>query len=199
MELILSYIAVGVVLGECEFPSDHPDLTPEPLVYAQILTQHRVYEYTDEFGDCSGCVRSLNLCYRPSSIDNETLFTVGIRNGGGDVVVTLSRDVIVRSRTALGNCESYSPDLSDCCVEQVLAEPFIVNQNIRYSLRVPFGPQSLLLRHQSEVTNGRRLDLGSDQYLSGTMIPKSLFFFRIDTDIPNGTLLYYYACSPPDF
>ena len=112
---IVNTISVGVVLGECEFPSDHPDFTPEPPVHAQVLDRPRVYEHNDEFGDCSGCVRALNFCYRPSSIDNETLFTVEIRNRTGNVY--LSRDVIVRSRTALGSCESYNPTMTDCCVE----------------------------------------------------------------------------------
>ena len=177
--------SVGVVLGECEFPTDHPDFTPEPQVYAQILQAHRVYEYADRFGDCSGCVRALNFCYRPHTA-NEMLFTVEIRNPGSGNEV-LSRDVIVSLRsTDVSNCENYSPGMSDCCVEQVLAEPFTVNQNFHYSLRVPNGQNSLFLRHQSEMTNGRQLDLGSGQYLSGTMIPKPLFFFRIDTDVPNG-------------
>ena len=179
-----------MVLGECEFPPDHPDLTPEPLVYAEILDRPRVYEYTDEFGNCSGCVRALNFCYRPFAVDNETLFTVEIRNAGGNV--ELSRDVIVRSVAALGSCERYSPSLTDCCVEQVLAEPFSVLHNRHFSLKVYHlasdGTRlaSILLRHLSEMTNGRQMDLGTGQYLSGTMIPKSLFFFRIDT---NGTLI----------
>ena len=149
-------------------------------MYAQVLNQGRVYEYTDEFGRCNGCVRALNFCYRPHTA-NEMLFTVEIRNPGSGNEV-LSRDVIVSLRsTDVSNCENYSPGMSDCCVEQVLAEPFTVNQNFRYSLRVPTGQNSLLLR---EMTNGGQL--GSGQYLSSTMIPKPLFFFHIDTDVPDG-------------
>ena len=182
-----------MVLGECEFPSDHPDFTPQPQVHAQTLDRPRVYEYTDEFGNCNGCVRALNFCYRPHAGDNETLFTVEIRSEGGNVV--LSRNVIVRSLAAIGNCERYSPGMIDCCVEQVLTEPFSVNQNHHFSLRVyqlradrstPLTSQ--LLRHQSDMTNGRQRDLGSDQYLTDSivMIPKPLFFFHINIDIPNG-------------
>ena len=159
-------------LGECEFPCDHPDFTPEPTVSAQVFDQARVYEYTDEFGDCSGCVRALNFCYRPGvDNDNDTLFTVEIRNRTGNVV--LSQDVIVRSMAALGSCESYSPDLSDCCVEQVLAEPFTVNHTHHvslivqlYALRLNMDGTSSIhtpqpLHHQSEMTNGRIMDLWS--------------------------------------
>ena len=48
--------------------------------------------YTDEFGDCSGCVRALNFCYRPGvDNDNDTLLTVEIRNRAGNVYSTVSR------------------------------------------------------------------------------------------------------------
>ena len=108
--------------------------------------------------------------------------------------IVLSQDVIVCSiMAALGSCESYSPDLSDCCVEQVLAESFTINPTHHFSLITQlyairenmdgtFTPQPL--HHQTEMTNGRIMDLGSSQYLSVTMIPKPLFFFHI-----NGRLL----------
>ena len=39
------FMSVGMVLGECEFPCEHPDFTPEPPAYAQAFDQYRVYEY----------------------------------------------------------------------------------------------------------------------------------------------------------
>ena len=183
-------MSVGMVLGECEFPCDHPDFAPEPPVSAQAFDQYRVYEYTDEFGDCSGCIRALNLCYRPGVYkDNDTVFTLEIRNRAGNV--ELSQDVTVRSMTALGSCENYSPDLSDCCVEQVLPEPFTVNHAHHFSLMaqlyaigrnmdgttIVHTPQPL--HHQSEMTNGRIMDPISGQNLSVTVIPKPLFFFAM--------------------
>ena len=175
---------------QCEFPSDHPDFTPEPQVRAKVLARPRVYEYADEFGNCSGCVRALSFCYKPN-LDNETLFAVEIRNQENGNV--MHHAVRVRSRTALGNCESYSRDLSDCCVEQMLTIPLRVTNNHRFSLRVyqltSDGTAQLtseLLRHRTEMTNGSIMDLDSGRYLRrGTMIPKPLFFFRIDTDVSN--------------
>ena len=90
--------------------------------------------------------------------------------------IVLSQDVTVRSiMAALDSCESYSPDLSDCCVEQVLAESFTINHTHHFSLITQLyairenmdgtfsihTPQPL--HHQTEMTNGRIMDLGSSQ------------------------------------
>ena len=179
-------LPAGKVSGEqCEFPTDHPDFAPIPSIYAQSLGSYRLYEYTDPFDSCHGCVRALNFCYRPGHVSNETLFTVEILRPGPGLPVQ-SHAVIVYASSDRGNCMTYSPDLSDCCVLQELAEPFQVNTNHHYALRVHGGTSSVLLHHQMLTTNARVMDLGSGNYLSDSVVPRPLFFFIIDNEICSG-------------
>ena len=72
-----------VVSGElCEFPSDHPIQVLESgeAVPVQQMGNNHVYIYTDQFGSCHGCVRSLRFCYGPIG---DELMTIEIRNAGG--------------------------------------------------------------------------------------------------------------------
>ena len=163
-----------VVSGElCEFPSDHPIQVLESGVDVPVeeMLNNKVYIYTDQFGSCHGCVRSLRFCYR-SRMDE--LMTIEIRNPGG----VLQNSHIVTVDPA--NCaERYSLGHTDCCVEQMLTEPFVVGNNFHYWLR--FGNvASLLLRHQTETVAGRQEGLNGG-VIEGDVY-KPLFYFTIDPD-----------------
>ena len=168
-----------VVSGElCQFPSDHPirDLESGVTVPVQQMLNNRVYIYTDQFGDCHGCVRSLRFCYQPHS---DELMTIEIRNPVG--ALRDSHVVTVNSTNDMTNCaERYSLSPAFCCVEQILTEPFVVgNHNWHYQLR--FGNvQSLLLRHQTETVAGRQEDLNGG--VIQNIVYKPLFYFTIDPD-----------------
>ena len=168
-----------VVSGElCQFPSDHPIqiLESEVAVPVEEMENNRVYIYTDQFGNCSGCVRSLRFCYKPNM--NE-LMTIEIGNNGDGL--SASHIVTVDSTNDMTNCaERYSLNHFYCCVEQMLTEPFVVgHKNWHYRLR--FGNvASLLLRHQNETVAGRQEGLNGAVY-------KPLFYFTIDPD--DGRLL----------
>ena len=169
------YSAV-VVSGElCEFPSDHPiqDLESGGTVPVQLMGNNRVHIYNTSFGSCHGCVRSLRFCYRPYG---DELMTIEIRNHGG--VLKESHIVTVDSTNDRTNCaERYSLNHTDCCVEQILTEPFVVgNQNWHYRLRIG-NVASVILRHQTETVAGRQEDVHGT-----TTVPvyKPLFYFTID-------------------
>ena len=172
-------VCSAVVSGElCEFPSDHPiqDLESGGTVPVQQMLNNRVYIYTDWFGSCHGCVRSLRFCYRPQT---DEFMTIEIRSPGG--VLQDSHVVTVDSTNDRTNCaERYSLDNLYCCVEQMLTEPFVVDgQNWHYWLR--FGNvASLLLRHQTETVAGRQEGLNGG-VIEGDVY-KPLFYFTIDPD-----------------
>ena len=170
-----------VVSGElCEFPSDHPiqDLESGGTVPVELMGNNRVHIYTDQFGNCSGCVRSLRFCYRPNS---DELMTIEIGNNGGGVGLSTSHTVTVDSTNDRTNCaEIYSLNAADCCVEQMLTEPFVVgNHNLHYRLRFD-NVASLLLRHLNETVAGRQEGLNGG--VIQNIVYKPLFYFTIDPD-----------------
>ena len=170
-----------VVSGQlCEFPSDHPIQVLESggTVPVEEMGNNRVFIYTDQFGSCHGCVRSLRFCYGPIG---DELMTIEIRNNGGGVGLSTSHTVTVDSTNDRTNCaERYSLDHAYCCVEQILTGPFVVGyQNLHYRLR--FGNvASLLLRHQTETVAGRQEGLNGE-VIEGDVY-KPLFYFTIDPD-----------------
>ena len=172
----------------CEFPADHPDLAPEPRIDAQFLEPYRLYEYTNQFDSCHGYVGALHFCYRPGNADSETLFTIEIL-GPGNGPAEHIQAVVVHANSDRENCMThYNPTLTDCCIVQELPEPFPVNSNHHYALRVHGGTASILLRHELLMTDGRVMDLGSGNYLSDSVmsIPSPLFFFRIEPESCSG-------------
>ena len=167
-------------MGEvCEFPANNPiqDLESGGTVLAQVINNNVIYVYTDNFGACNGCIRSIEFCYRPTSGQSEDLMTIEIRNHGNNVMA--SHTVTVNADNDRTNCaERYSLLHDDCCVEQMLTEPLVVSSSgSRYALRIA-NPTSSLLRHLTETVNGHLEHLdGSD--ISGP-IYKPLFYFIID-------------------
>ena len=71
-----------VVSGQlCQFPSDHPiqDLESGGTVPVLEMGNNHVYIYTDQFGSCHGCVRSLRFCYRPQTDEFITIETRALK------------------------------------------------------------------------------------------------------------------------
>ena len=169
----------AVVSGQlCEFPSDHPiqDLESGVAVPVQQMGNNRVYIYTDQFGSCHGCVRSLRFCYRPQT---DELMTIEIRTPAGGLKD--SHIVTVDSANDMTNCaERYSLDPAYCCVEQMLTEPFVVgSQTFHYRLRIG-NVASLLLSHLNETVAGRQEGLNGG--VIQNIVYKPLFYFTIDLD-----------------
>ena len=169
-------IAVGEV---CEFPANNPiqDLESGQTVQTEVMNLNLVYVYTDHFGACNGCVRSIKFCYRPGSGQSEELMTIEIRNNGNQMVASYT--VTINADNDRTNCtERYSLSHTDCCVEQMLTEPLVISISTRhYALRTT-NPTSSLLRHQTETVNGHLETLGG-QTLSD-FVYKPLFYFIID-------------------
>ena len=137
------------------------------------------YIFNDPFGDCRGCVRSINFCYTPFSLGkDEELMTIEIRNNGN--VLTDSYRVIVNTTRDRTNCpERYGLGVSDCCVEPILTEPFLVSsQSSHYALRIPRDPPGFGLRHQTQIVAGHQEDLNGNAIPSPVYNP--LFYFVID-------------------
>ena len=186
---VVSLITVlGTVSGDqCDFPPDHPTYQSDNGL--QIVDQIRVYVYTDTFGDCSGCVRAVNFCYLPrGGAATETLFTVEIRKNNNEVET--SRDVIVNPDSDRNNRTNCLNDGLDCCLEQILAEPFSVVHNRHYALRVTFGPHSLLLQNMSELANGHQININDGSTIDSPL-HKPLFFFSINSSMCHNNLMLY--------
>ena len=178
---VVSLITVlGTVSGDqCDFPPDHPTYQSDNGL--QFVHQIRVYVYTDTFGDCSGCVRAVNFCYSPrGDAATETLFTVEIRKNNDEVET--SRDVIVYPDSDRNNRTNCLNDGLDCCLEQILAEPFSVVHNRHYALRIPLGLKSLLLQNISELANGHQIDINNGATINSPL-HKPLFFFSINSSM----------------
>ena len=166
----------AAVLGDgnfCQFPPNNPIqyLVSGSSFIAVPMASAIVYVYTDEFGNCSGCVRAVTLCYRPrqnATATEELLIEIRHKNNNVQQthMVTLHP---VRDRK---NCEErYSLHHTDCCFEHVFSDPFSVNHNRHYALNLPTGLMSLPLRHSSEMVN------------EDGMLYKPLFYFTIDTSL----------------
>ena len=146
------------------------------------MTSGIVYDYIDEFGNCSGCVRAVTLCYRPgeSASDTEELF-IEIRHSNSNVerthMVTLHP---VRDRDS---CEErYTLHHTDCCFEHVFSDPFSVNHDRHYALNLPNGLMSNPLRHPSEIVNGSQRS-PNDDHIIVDAVYQPLFYFTIDTSV----------------
>ena len=179
VELYVS-LPAAIALGEvCEFPTDHPiqDLESGQTVLTEPMINNLVYIYTDNFGDCHGCVRSIKFCYRPGSGQSEDLMTIKIINNGNQMIA--SRMVTVNPDNDRTNCaERFSLIHTDCCVEQMLTEPlFVSSRTWHYALRIT-NPTSSLLRHQTETVDGDLENLGGQSVLDS--VYKPLFYFTID-------------------
>ena len=179
IELCVSRSAVIAVGERCEFPANNPiqDLESGETVPTESMYHDLVYVYTDTFGNCNGCVRSINFCYRPGNAQSEELMTIEIRNNGNQMVASYT--VTANAENDRNNCaERYSLSHTDCCVEQILTESFYIpNSGRRYALRIS-NPSSSLLRHQTATANGFIEHLNR-QSMSGSVY-KPLFYFTID-------------------
>ena len=155
----------------CQFPQDHPIQNPKEADVV-VMSNHHVYIFTNKFGNCSGCVRSLTLCYRPHSAGDK-LMTIEIRNPG----VVSTYPVTVNSSM---NCaQNYGLNHADCCVTQILTAPFMVQNNSHYALNTLSNTNPLLLRHKYENVSGTLLDR-HETNLPDTLY-KPLFYFTIDS------------------
>ena len=174
--------STAVGFGEiCQFPTNNPiqDLEAGETFQTQILDHNRVYTYSDNFGSCHGCVKSIKFCYRPSSnVESKELMTIELRNIGNNPTDTYT--VFVNTTQDRANCqERYSLHFTDCCVEQILTEPLaVINPQWHYALKI-YNPFSSLLRHQTETVNGQQNDIVDG---APTQFPsyKPLFYFVID-------------------
>lgn len=152
-------MSAGSIFGDiCSYPPDSPieDLISGQMFQVVVINPLRVYHYTDNFGDCNGCIRGVTFCYRPASTaaTTEDIFTIEIRNNGGLIVESYT--ITVHPMNDRVNCsERYNLFHTDCCIEQILPMPFRVSQNQYYALRM-VSVDSLLLRHLSETTNGSK-------------------------------------------
>ena len=145
--------------------------------------------YTDTFGDYGGDIRALTFCYSPrGSAISETLFTVEIGNGNGEIEV--SHDVIVNPYNDIferTNCVSGLLDTPYCCIEQTLPEVIDVKHNYWFALRVPHGPASLLLHHETALANGHQIDITTGLPIAAPLY-KPLLFYSIDSS--DGKFVY---------
>ena len=145
--------------------------------------------YTDTFGDYGGDIRALTFCYSPrGSAVSETLFTVEIGNGNGEIEV--SHDVIVDPFSDISernNCVSGLLDAPYCCIEQTLPEVIGVKHNYWFALRVPHGPASLLLRHETALANGHQINIITGLPIAAPLY-QPLLFYSIDSS--DGKFVY---------
>ena len=183
-------VSHAVTVRGCRFPPDHPSISfsQGPI---QLGTDF-LYVYTTEFGDCSGCVSELNLCYRPfhTATSTETIFTIFIISS--DNVITRTHNITVdpvadHSDGGRINCRPDGLAHPYCCVTQTLepSEQFVVDSNFHYAMRTYMGVSQPLV-HRTEQTPGYVLNpapaavVGSSvMYSSPVSIQKPLFYFSL--------------------
>ena len=173
----------------CRFPPDHPSFSQGPV---QPLSQDILHVYTTEFGDCSGCVSELNLCYIPRDIatSTETILTIFIISS--DNVITRTHNITVdpvadHSDGGRINCRPDGLDHPYCCVNQTLepSKQFVVDSNFHYAMR-GYSGVSVPVVYNSEQTPGYILNpapaavVGSSvMYSSPVSVQKPLFYFSL--------------------
>ena len=173
----------------CRFPPDHSSFSQGPV---QPLASDVLHVYTTEFGDCSGCVSELNLCYTPreAATSNETILTIFIISS--DDVIARTHNITVdpvadHNDGGQINCRADGLAHPYCCVTQTLepSEQFVVNSNFHYAMRKYMGVSSPLV-HISEQTPGYMLNpapaavVGSSvMYSSPVSLQKPLFYFSL--------------------
>ena len=185
-------VSHAVTVRGCRFPPDHPSFSQGPV---HGLSQDVLHVYTTEFGDCSGCVSELNLCYTPrnTATSNETIFTIFIISS--DNVITRTHNITVdpvadHSDGGRINCRPDGLAHPYCCVTQTLepSEQFVVDSNFHYAMRTYMGVSSPVVLHSStrEQTPGYFLNpapaavVGSSvMYSSPVSLPKPLFYFSL--------------------
>ena len=176
----------------CRFPPDHPSFSQGPV---QALLQDVLHVYTTEFGDCSGYVSELNLCYTPrnTATSNETILTIFIISS--DNVITRTHNITVdpvadHNDGGRINCRADGLAHPYCCVTQTLepSEQFVVDSNFYFALRTYMGVSSPVVLHSSisEQTPGYVLHpapaavVGSSvMYNSPVSEEKPLFYFSL--------------------
>ena len=177
--MMLLSCATAVGFGEeCQFPTDNPiqDLAAGETFQTQIMDHNRVYTYSDNFGSCHGCVKSVKFCYRLGNAASEELMTIDIRNAGNSKALYR---VIVNPINDRASCpERYSLGHDICCIEHTLTESFTAQSpQWHYALKIN-NPPSSLLRHQTDTVTGEQVDH------NGTPISdpvyKPLFYFIFD-------------------
>ena len=182
-------ISHAVTARGCRFPPDHPSFSQGPV---HGLSPDALHVYTKEFGDCSGRVSELNLCYRPSptATSNETILTIFIISSDNVIIRTHNITVDpVADRSDGGRINCRPDDLTHpyCCVTHVLepSEQFIVDSNFHYAMRTYMGVSSPEV-HSSEQTPGYILSsapaavVGSSvAYSSPVSVQKPMFYFSL--------------------
>ena len=149
------------------------------MIQVQVVGNNRVYIYNQQFGNCHGCVRALQFCYRHGGSGTSELMTIEIR-GPGNSGVQATHTVMVDPNSDGINCaERYTlTDFLDCCVEQNLTDVFEVNdQNNHYALRIP-NTGHLLRYDTNQPVDGEQEDLNGNPIQGSVYQP--LFYFTID-------------------
>ena len=147
------------------------------MIQVQVVVTNRVYIYNQKFGNCHGCVRALNFCYRLGGSSTNELMTIEIR-GPGNSGVRATHTVMVDTNSGGRNCaERFNlTDFNDCCVEQNLTVAFEVNnQNNHYALRIPNTGHLLLY---DQPVDGEHKDHNGNPNQEAVHQP--LFYFTID-------------------
>ena len=177
----------------CRFPPDHPSFSQSDNQNSvQPMNADILYVYTTEFGNCSGCVTELNVCYRPNATAShrERILTLIILSH--DNVISRTHNITVdpvadRSDGGRINCRADDLTHPSCCVTQTLepSEQFMVDSNSHYAMRTYMGVSSPLV-HSSEQTPGYILSpapatvVGSSvTYSSPVSLQKPLFYFSL--------------------
>ena len=186
-------VSHAVTVRGCRFPSDHPSFSQSDNQNSvQPMLADILYVYTTEFGDCSGCVSELNLCYIPreAATSNETILTIFIISS--DNVITRTHNITVdpvADHNDGGRISCTAGNLTHpyCCVARTLepSEQFVVDSNFHYAMWTYMEVSQPLL-HMTEQTPGYVLNpapaavVGSSvMYSSPVSVLKPLFYFSL--------------------
>ena len=150
--------------------------------------------YTTDFGQCSGRVTALSLCYTPKieASANETILTVIIIST--ENIIKHLHNVMVQPISDRNYCAG---DMNRCCLTQNLnsSEQFTVVNNWHYGLRVYMDVSSPLQHNQQTKgyhwTAPTNLSVGASVPVSADsmMMPSPMFFFIINSCMLTNTCI----------
>ena len=168
-------VSHAVTVRGCRFPPDHPSFSQGPVL---PLSTDVLHVYNTEFGDCSGCVSELNLCYAPDEMattSTETILTIFIISS--DNVITRTHNITVdpvadHNDGGRNNCRADGLAHPYCCVTRTLepSEQFLVDSNFHYTMRTYMGV-SLPVVHNSEQTPGYILNPAPAAVVGSSLVP----------------------------
>ena len=159
------YSVISVAAGGvCRHPVDY--LIPDPASILDNYFGDTVYAFTDPFGNCSGCVKEISVCYLTSEPNP---MTVVIINEAGTIVHTYSfTGPHTNTDFPSTQCMDYQSFLVCCCNQTVASsEQFTVQSSDYYAF---WSHENIGRQHVFQMVTGHYITQALTPLEVGTYI-----------------------------